>query len=121
VADRLSHRFAFAFGSNFGVHKIGDVRMEREIILKPQGTLRHERLCTKGFRQETDIDECAILNISEDSVGELTVAGYAAVRGFRRTIHVIQKDKVGKIVVDECWTLNVVAADRLRRRLNSGC
>ena len=54
--------------------------------------------------QETDIDEYEVVDPSGDCVGTVVVTDHTAVRGFRRTISVEQRDKAGAVVVQESWT-----------------
>lgn len=75
-----------------------------KIVMEHDCSLQHKRSHSKGFMQETDIDEYDIIGTSGERVGTVVVTDHTAVRGFRRTISVEQRDNAGKVVVRESWT-----------------
>lgn len=58
---------------------------------------------TKGFMGETDITEYQIVNQAGEVVGTVTHTDHTAVRGFKRTQTVEQKDLAGNTIVSEAW------------------
>ena len=54
--------------------------------------------------EETDIDTYAVLGPSGTKVGSVAVSDHTAVRGFRRTVQVTQKDATGNVVVEKSYT-----------------
>ncbi len=71
------------------------------VILKEGETLKHASSSTQGFMQETDVDVYSVVGADGAVVGSVTVTDHTAVRGFKRTVKVVQKDDVGKVVVDK--------------------
>jgi len=74
------------------------------IVLQDGESLEHESHRTKGFMEETDIDTYAVLGPSGTKVGSVAVSDHTAVRGFRRTVQVTQKDATGNVVVEKSYT-----------------
>lgn len=75
-----------------------------KVIVAPDCSLRHKQSRTKGFMQETDIYEYDIVDARGEVVGTVVVTDHTAVRGFRRTIRLQQRDKSGATIVDEHWS-----------------
>lgn len=75
-----------------------------KVVLNPGETLRVDSSRSEGFMQETDIDECSVLNAAGDVVGKVKATDHTAVRGFKRTLSVKQTSTSGQVVVDETWT-----------------
>ncbi len=74
-----------------------------KIILNDGETVKHTGSSMKGFMQETDVDTYDV--ISEDGAinGTVTVEDHTAVKGFKRTVTVIQRDAAGKTIISESW------------------
>lgn len=79
------------------------VSSKDKIILTPGCLLQHKDSHSKGFMQEADIDEYDIVAPLGEHVGTVIVTNHMAVRGFRRTVSVEQRDKAGKIIVKQSW------------------
>lgn len=73
---------------------------QEKLVLKAGEELRHESSRTKGFMQETDIDEYSIVSADGTKMGSVTVTDHTAVKGFKRTVSILQKDSTGKTIVD---------------------
>ena len=72
-----------------------------KIILKIDEELKHESSKTKGFMGEEDIDLYLVVRNDGTQTGTVTVSDHTAIKGFRRTIWVVQKDAAGRVLVDE--------------------
>ena len=71
-----------------------------KLVLNANEELRHESSRMKGFMQETDIDEYSIVGPDGTKMGSVTVTDHTAVKGFRRTVSILQKDSAGKTIVE---------------------
>jgi hypothetical protein len=78
---------------------------QKLIVLGQGESLKHEGHRTKGFMEEEDIDTYAVLGANGAKVGSVTVSDHTAVRGFRRTVQVIQKDVNGNVIVEKSYTV----------------
>jgi hypothetical protein len=74
-----------------------------KVVLNSGETLKHERSSNSGFMQETDIDIYSIVRKDGSVSGSVKVTDNTAVKGLKRTIHVVQTDNEGNIVIDESW------------------
>jgi hypothetical protein len=90
----------------FYVGKRGRQLAEWQELLKlnPGETLNLRKSSTKGFMEETDIMEYDILDSNGQKVGSIEIEDHTAVRGFRRTVHVLQRSTNGNVVLNETWT-----------------
>jgi len=79
---------------------------KKMIILGEGETLKHEGSRTRGFMDEEDIDTYSIVRQDGTTVGSVTVCDHTAVRGFRRTIRVMQHDASGSTLLDEAYTVH---------------
>ena len=70
-----------------------------KLILGDGEELKHLGSRMKGFMGETDVDTYSIVRADGTEVGAVTVEDHTAVRGFKRTITVVQTDASGKEVV----------------------
>ena len=68
--------------------------------------LRHDNFRTTGFMLEEDIDTYSIIGLDGKKTGEVTVRDHTAVKGFRRTIRVIQADSVGRVVFETSYVVS---------------
>jgi hypothetical protein len=73
---------------------------KNKITLKPGEELKHEKSSTSGFMQETDVDIYAIVREDGSPGGSVKVEDHTAVKGFKRTVWVVQTDQDGKVIVD---------------------
>lgn len=53
---------------------------------------------------ETDLMEYDIVDANGQKVGSVEIEDHTAVRGFRRTVNVVQRSTSGKVVLTETWT-----------------
>lgn len=79
---------------------------EEKLILGEGETLKHLGSKTAGFMGETDVDKYAVVRSDGTEVGSVKVEDHTAVKGFRRTITVIQTDASGKEIVHTSFTPN---------------
>ena len=77
--------------------------MEDKLKLNPGETLKRIGHRSKGPLAETDIWTYSILNQAGDIVGTVTHTDHTAIKGFKRTQTVEQKDKDGNVIVDLSW------------------
>ncbi|MGN6828922.1 hypothetical protein [Paucibacter sp. M5-1] len=77
-----------------------------KLILCDGEQLRHKGSKTAGFMGETDIDTYSIVKADGTETGMVKVEDHTAVKGFRRTITVVQTDSNGKEVVHTSFTPN---------------
>ena len=77
--------------------------MESKLKLNPGDTLKQTSHRMKGPMQETDIYTYSILNENGEVVGTVTHTDHTAIKGFRRTQTVEQKDSSGTVIVSTSW------------------
>ena len=58
---------------------------------------------TKGTLQEMDVDNFDIVDQSGNVVGTVTYTNHTAIKGFKRTQTLLQRDSKGSVVIDESW------------------
>jgi hypothetical protein len=75
-----------------------------KVILRDGEALKHLGSKTAGFMGETDIDSYAVVSLEGVEVGSVKVEDHTAVKGFRRTITVIQTDASGKELVHSSFS-----------------
>jgi len=75
-----------------------------KVVMGNDCSLQHKQSHSKGFMQETDIDEYNIVDASGELFGTVVITNHTAVKGLRRTVSVEQRDKAGAIIVRESWT-----------------
>ena len=73
---------------------------EDKLMLNGDEKLKHESFKTSGFMQEKDIDVYSIVRSDGTKTGSVKVVDHTAVKGFKRTIWVVQTDHSGKVAVD---------------------
>lgn len=56
-----------------------------------------------GFMGETDVSDFEILDANGNVVGSVELSEHIAVKGFRKTNKVVQRDAQGNTVVSETW------------------
>lgn len=77
--------------------------MKERLKLNQGETVNHVKPRSEGFMAETDIEEYEIVNAAGEVVGSVTYKIHTAVKGFRVTHSVVQKDINGKAIVDTRW------------------
>lgn len=77
--------------------------MESKLMLKNGETLKIINRRSKGSLAEMDIYTYEIINQAGEVVGTVTYTDHTAIKGFRRTQTVEQKDNAGKVIVDKTW------------------
>lgn len=77
--------------------------MRSKIKLNSGEELKRESSRSKGSMAQTDIYTYSIINSKGDVVGTVVHEEHTALNGFKRTQHVTQTDKNGKIIVQESW------------------
>jgi hypothetical protein len=74
-----------------------------KLILNPGEKLVEESHRMKGPLQETDIYTYAILNSAGEKIGSVVRTDHTAIRGFRRTQSLEQRDSTGKVIANPTW------------------
>lgn len=77
--------------------------MESKLKLNAGDTLKQTNHEMKGFMQETDIWTYSILNKDGVVVGSVIHTDHTAIKGFRKTQTVEQKDSLGNVIVNMSW------------------
>jgi hypothetical protein len=77
--------------------------MRDKLKLNEGDTLKQESHRSKGSMAEMDIYTYSIMNSDGEIIGAVKHTDHTAIRGFRRTQTLEQKDASGNIVVDEAW------------------
>lgn len=77
--------------------------MKSKIKLNPGEELRRENSRSKGSMAQTDIYTYSIVDSAGEVIGSVVHEDHTSLNGFQRTQHVTQKDKDGKIIVQESW------------------
>ncbi len=77
--------------------------MESKLKLNEGDTLKQTDHRMKGPMQETDIWTYSILNKDGEVVGSVVHTDHTAIKGFRRTQTVEQKDSLGNVIVSTSW------------------
>lgn len=77
--------------------------MESKLKLKNGETLKQINHRSKGPLAEMDIYTYEIINQASEVVGTVIYTDHTAIKGFKRTQAVEQKDNAGKVIVDEAW------------------
>lgn len=78
--------------------------MESKLKLDQGDKLRRTNHTTKGSWQETDIYSYDILNKNGATVRTVVHTEHTAIKGFRKTQSVKQKDMSGRVIVDLSWS-----------------
>lgn len=74
-----------------------------KLILNDGEALKKTGSATKGFMGETDVDLYDIVNTNGGVTGSVKVEDHTAVKGFRRTLTVTQRNSSGETVVHDSW------------------
>lgn len=77
--------------------------MQSRLKLKQGETLKQTNHRSKGPLAEMDIYTYEIIDQAGEVVGSVVHTDHTAIKGFKRTQTVEQKDKSGKVIVDEQW------------------
>lgn len=75
-----------------------------KIVLNAGEELRHESSRMKGSLQEEDIDTYSIIRPDGSNGGMVTVNDHTAIKGFKRTISVLQTGSDGKTIVETSFS-----------------
>lgn len=74
-----------------------------KLVLEQGETLKHAGSKSKGFMMETDVATYDVVDADGQKRGSVTVEDHTAVRGFNRTIRLVQVNDAGKTLVEETW------------------
>ena len=74
-----------------------------KVLLQDGERLQHTGSSMTGSWQETDVDAYDIIAADGTKMGTVTVEDHTAIKGFRRTISVCQRDVAGNVIVEESW------------------
>ncbi|WP_295547389.1 hypothetical protein [uncultured Stenotrophomonas sp.] len=77
--------------------------MRDKLKLAEDDTLKYKSSRTRGFAGQTDITEYDILDAAGNLIGSVEFTEDVAVRGFRQTNTVVQRDAQGAVVVSTSW------------------
>ena len=77
--------------------------METKIRLNPGETLKSLGHRSKGPLSETDIYSYAIINEAGVETGSVEHVDHTSVNGFKRSQHVVQKDRAGNVIIEVRW------------------
>lgn len=77
--------------------------IKEKLALGPGESLRMDGSHSKGFMAEADVTNYSILDVSGNVVGTVEHTEHTAVRGFRVTNSVTQRDSQGNIVANTNW------------------
>ena len=77
--------------------------MKEKLKLNPGDELRRDSSSVKGFMGETDITNYSILDATGNIVGSVEHTEHMAVKGFRVTNSIVQKDLEGNVLVKTSW------------------
>lgn len=77
--------------------------MENKVKLNPGETLRRESSRTKGTHAQTDIDTYSIINEHGEVVGSVVHTDTTAIKGFKQTQTLVQKNAAGEVVLELKW------------------
>lgn len=75
-----------------------------KIILKCGEQLKRTGSKSTGFMGETDVETYDVVDAQGATVGSVTVEDHTAVRGFKRTVSVEQRDQAGSTIYSEHWS-----------------
>lgn len=78
---------------------------KNHITLNDGESLVHQNSRTSGFMGEEDIDTYAIQRVDGIFNGSVIVKDHTAVKGFRRTIYVVQMDINNKIIFEKRYEI----------------
>lgn len=74
------------------------------LLLQAGETIKLVKSTSKGFMQETDLMTYDVIGANGERAGSVDVEDHTAVRGFRRTVHFVQRDLQGKVLIDDSWS-----------------
>ncbi len=66
-------------------------------------TIRLDKTFEKGSHGQEEVELYSILNSNGIVIGNIQFTDHTKLKGFKRTLHLIQSDCVGNIIVDEIW------------------
>lgn len=77
---------------------------KNKLKLNADESLHLDHSYEKGSLGQEEVKLYSILNQEGIVTGKVQFTDHTAIKGFRRTLHVIQSDSSGKLVVDERWS-----------------
>lgn len=77
--------------------------MENKLKLKVNETLKHNLSLTKGTLGQEEIVLYDIVNQDGLVTGNVKFTDHLSLNGLKRSLHVIQSDISGNVIVDERW------------------
>lgn len=77
--------------------------MQEKLKLAKGETVAFVSSRSRGFASETDVSEYNVLDADGEVIGTVVFTEHTAVRGFRVTNTVVQKDAQGNVLVSETW------------------
>ena len=77
--------------------------MRDRVRLNPGEELKLEGSRTKGPLGGTEIDTYSVINKAGEVVGSVVHSDHTAIKGFKRTQTLVQKDAEGSVLVDKRW------------------
>lgn len=78
--------------------------LKERLVLQAGETIKLAKSSSKGFMQETDLMTYDVIGANGERIGSVEVEDHTAVRGFRRTVHFVQRDLHGKVLIDDSWS-----------------
>lgn len=77
--------------------------MRSRIKLQQGESLKLESSRSKGTMGQTDIVAYSVVNENGEVVGSVEHEDHTSLNGFKRTQHVTQRDRSGRVIVQESW------------------
>lgn len=75
-----------------------------KLKLAANESLCHDRSYAKGSLGQEDVELYSIVNQDGEITGAVQYTDHTAIKGFHRSLHIIQRDSTGMTIVDECWS-----------------
>lgn len=71
-----------------------------KVILQDGESLKFERSYSRGFMEEEDVEEYQIVLADGTVTGSVVMKDHIAVKGFKQTVWVVQKNAAGETILD---------------------
>lgn len=82
-----------------------DTKMWKEKLrLSPDESLKHERSYEKGSLGQEEVSLYLIISSNGEEMGSVQFTEHIAIRGFRRSFHLVQRDKARNPIIDVRWS-----------------
>lgn len=75
-----------------------------KLKLDANESLRHDKSYAKGSLGQEEIELYSIVNQDGEVTGSVQYTDHTAIKGFHRTLHVIQRSSSGNVIVNERWS-----------------